>query len=777
MVALSKIAGMAGIVLLGLLFGVLVTLTVFPSRAALPAVEPNTAAAPLVESGSEQITARSVMDIESDVSGANVGLHQERVKKLEKQHSLLRGQLDLVAAELETARTKLSEMQSSSQAQAQASLPPQVKPKPEKERAARSQEESSIIVVGAKKPPPTPPQTPLVLAPSSPPTPPGTSLLIKRPTTPISTESKKLVKPAPAPAHTVTKAGAAGAACPYDFKVYVYSLPPELDSVRLAAEARRNRTLHVCQKCILEQFALEYIIHDFFTQFCGRTERPEEADFFYLPLIRDAEYRVRLEERNNAKKRNPSPAEAALLLLREKNDSTLWNSVFRVPDTYWRRLGGGDHIIAMPAPITNLRHESSMRGFFHYMSHLHPPIFLGVEYSISFVREYPVCATQKNIVVPYPTTDPDLFSGKLHAEHIKRDSLLYYAGGLHGECMEIRRALKQLMVNASRQDHVVPSAKTNMAEREHGFLMSTFCPVPVGDSPSSKRMYDVMHFGCIPVIISDDLVFAFSLETGGDTDARQFAIQLPQSVVQFPTDVLLKKFGGPKGRQLWGSLSDGTSLFGLLQSSTKLPAYENGVYVNPIVHILRQVSPEIVAALQRGVAQRSGIYRYYSMDPSMTTIPTASGKLPDGEAIAQLASMLSRRKKFPGGLRNLTERCQAERFRKGHKYIARHPCDKDDHTSLKRRRLLQQGQQGEQGEHGASDSGSSSSTGSSGSWTEDYWTEPLHTDADVDREYQKLFGSEIIISDGSEEDFACERYFSKGGVDKNCSVCGDWRVS
>ena len=36
-----------------------------------------------------------------------------------------------------------------------------------------------------------------------------------------------------------------------------------------------------------EQFALEYVVHDFFTQFCGRTADPEEADFFYLPIIRD----------------------------------------------------------------------------------------------------------------------------------------------------------------------------------------------------------------------------------------------------------------------------------------------------------------------------------------------------------------------------------------------------------------------------------------------------------------------------------------------------------
>ena len=67
--------------------------------------------------------------------------------------------------------------------------------------------------------------------------------------------------------------------CKYDFKVFVYPLPGHIPPVRLAEEARRNRTLHICQKCILEQFSLEYVVTDFLTQFCGRTQNPEEADF------------------------------------------------------------------------------------------------------------------------------------------------------------------------------------------------------------------------------------------------------------------------------------------------------------------------------------------------------------------------------------------------------------------------------------------------------------------------------------------------------------------
>jgi hypothetical protein len=66
----------------------------------------------------------------------------------------------------------------------------------------------------------------------------------------------------------------------------------------------------------------------------------------------------------------------------------------QVTDKYVKRHDGGDHIIVMPAPVTNLRHQGSQRGFFHYMLHLNTPIFLGLEYSTSFVAEYPICSSQ-----------------------------------------------------------------------------------------------------------------------------------------------------------------------------------------------------------------------------------------------------------------------------------------------------------------------------------------------------------------------------------------------
>lgn len=154
-------------------------------------------------------------------------------------------------------------------------------------------------------------------------------------------------------------------ACLSELKVYVYEIAPALHE--RAETARKNGEYHICKKCIFEQFSLEYIVYDYFMQHCGRTQNPEEADYFYLPIIREIDYRIAL---GNGGKRAPSVIEEALLDAVEKNDLQKWGAVFNVTDKYWRKGNGTDHIIVMPAPVTNFRHQTNMRGFFHYVSFL-----------------------------------------------------------------------------------------------------------------------------------------------------------------------------------------------------------------------------------------------------------------------------------------------------------------------------------------------------------------------------------------------------------------------
>lgn len=132
------------------------------------------------------------------------------------------------------------------------------------------------------------------------------------------------------------------------------------------------------------------------------------------------------------------------------------------------------------------------------MIQLNNPIFLNVEYTSSFIQEYPICASKKNIVLPYPTTDPDLFSGsmysKLQSEIYKnnkvlfdkishnnnlfnpqyRDKLIFYHGGNHGSCVHIRTALNEIM-----KDNKYSQSRGDK-KREIGFATAKFCPIPIG---------------------------------------------------------------------------------------------------------------------------------------------------------------------------------------------------------------------------------------------------------------------------------------------------------
>ena len=75
-------------------------------------------------------------------------------------------------------------------------------------------------------------------------------------------------------------------------------------------------------------------------QFCGRTQDPMKADFFYLPIIREVDYRIALQTGN----REPSATEVVLLDAIEKGNTTKWVSYFGVTDEFWKKNMGADHV-------------------------------------------------------------------------------------------------------------------------------------------------------------------------------------------------------------------------------------------------------------------------------------------------------------------------------------------------------------------------------------------------------------------------------------------------
>jgi hypothetical protein len=285
-----------------------------------------------------------------------------------------------------------------------------------------------------------------------------------------------------------------------------------------------------------------------------------------------------------------------------------------------------------------------------------------------------VCSRRKNILVPYPTVDPELYnwSWKPGPINENRSALLFYSGGQHGDCMAVREGLYRMVKNSSRLPGILPSIAMNMKQREIGFLQATFCPIPVGDSPSSKRMYDVLNAVCIPVVLSDDLVWAFSTDSGSALDPARFSLQLPQSVVHLPTHILLDTNKYPPER--FGRLPvSGWLLRDLLVQSIKEGGeYINDQYINPLVQILMRVPLVDIIFFRQQIQKVAPLYRFYKMG-AMARIPIAHHKLPNGGAISQFASSLYKRK--IEGINEIRDACVAERDIPGHKYLGRFPCD------------------------------------------------------------------------------------------------------
>ena len=185
-------------------------------------------------------------------------------------------------------------------------------------------------------------------------------------------------------------------------------------------------------------------------------------------------------------------------------------------------------------------------------------------------------------------------------------------------------------------------------------------------------MYDVMNFGCIPVVLSDDLVWAYTKQTNGVIHHLNFSIHMPQQVIQYSTTTLLRKFKSKQSEL--GILPSGRLLYDVLEESYKQdPEFINGIYVNPLVKILLRIPPDDVLALQAGVRVSAPYFQYYAMNNSMRSIPTASHAFPTGGAIAMLAHSLSTRKRV--GIENIRDGCLIEKT-KAHKYDTRYPCNR-----------------------------------------------------------------------------------------------------
>ena len=210
------------------------------------------------------------------------------------------------------------------------------------------------------------------------------------------------------------------------------------------------------------------------------------------------------------------------------------------------------------------------------------------------------------------------------------------------------------------------------------------------------------QFGCIPVILSDELVWAYSYETGGSFNTSSFSIQFPQRIVQRTASQLIDELKNVE----FGYLPSGRSLLSIIRevandekseefktqhsidnstTSTSFIAINDNIdkshqtkrekkqrrqqlqsgavvdqSINTLIRVLLKITDHEIAMLQDNVKLFSQYYRFYQYNASMTSIPTAVHYYPNGGAISKFAELLSKRKNE--GIVKIGRACQVASF-------------------------------------------------------------------------------------------------------------------
>ena len=232
-------------------------------------------------------------------------------------------------------------------------------------------------------------------------------------------------------------------------------------------------------------FYFEYVLKKTFEKGYNRVYDPEKADLFYVPIYFGA---------YNMNRKKADFDEIILPLVRSQGK---WYDRYGAVDQVFVQLLFSHENI----PFT-LRHQETVAaqttiGDVNWVNSINKP------------REI-----WRYTVMPYNSNFN--LSTDIHRKRYLQAFLIgqYNLQTFDKRAKYIRQALVQEMkktpntavIETKRKSHYKAAEFFNI---EALMRSSEFCPVPHGDGPASKRMYDTFKSGCIPIVLTDEIRFPF----------------------------------------------------------------------------------------------------------------------------------------------------------------------------------------------------------------------------------------------------------------------------
>ena len=382
---------------------------------------------------------------------------------------------------------------------------------------------------------------------------------------------------------------------------------------------------------------------------CLRTFDPSQASLFFVP------YMVSMEWHNGSqypKSFETSVYGQAIIDILDSHTYHGWEKAWGLSSDFWKRRGGADHVLVMSEGCHGLSHPRSLAGndvFIKAQKQMTPPIIIYKDTSRTFLEAYPSCAA-KNLVVPAPNPDGRWFNGKVdHMAHIiaenasfsespaalpqdpsHRPLAYYYKAGNHGSCRQLRQQLEKDFECSPtgrylrRQRTVLPK----MYHFPHAFRHATFCPCPGGDTPNSKRYFDAIMAGCIPLILSQDFVWPYSNDVPGSrplVKESDFSVRLNSSDF-WPTEFESR---------------DGSNRKDCLVS---VPVLTHQQHRKRIQDFIESIPESEIRRLQSSLTKAASVFSYYLRSTDIPDHPLLERTLPNGPAAHALVEALADRR-------------------------------------------------------------------------------------------------------------------------------------
>nr|AGQ53953.1 hypothetical protein [Plantago ovata] len=263
-------------------------------------------------------------------------------------------------------------------------------------------------------------------------------------------------------------------------KVFVYEIPSLYNEKRVERDPR----------CLTHMFAAEIFMHRYLISSPVRTLNPEEADWFYTPVYTTCD----LNEVGKPFMFNaPRVMRSAVKLI-----ATSW--------PYWNRTEGADHFFVVPhdfgACFDYLERTAISRGIL--------PVLQRATLVQTFGQRNHVCYKDGSIVIPPYAADPEKLQSHLVPANTFKSIFVYFRGLFYDYWNDPAGDYYERGVRAALWEKFKDNPLFNISlERSPTYLEdiqnTVFCLCPLGGALRSPRLVEAVVFGCIPVIIADDI--------------------------------------------------------------------------------------------------------------------------------------------------------------------------------------------------------------------------------------------------------------------------------